>query len=269
LITIVYAIVNRSEPAWPLQTFTLLAVALVLLSVFSVVESRVRAPLVSPRIFRLGNLAVTNVIYMMLAAALLTCYCVVTLYLQTILHYSPLKVGLAFLPTSQVLAVFTLGFSHRLIIRFGIKPLIVIGLLLTAVGLALLALVPVSGSFSVDVVPGLLVASLGAGMSSNPLLLAALGDIDPRDSGLASGILGTVSTIGAALGLAVFLSVAAARTNALLVSGTGVLVALNSGYRLVIEICSGLTVVAALTSIAFLRTREGAPEQRGAYVRDC
>ena len=264
LMMALYAILNCNDPdGSSAQTLALLAIAAALLLFFLGIETRVRTPLMPLGFFHLGNLAVANIIYALLTAALLAWYCIVTLYLQIILKYSPLQVGLAFLPANQIMAAFALGLSHRLVIRFGIKSLIVIGLLFASAGLALFVLAPVDGKFVRDIFPGMLLVSIGVAMTSTPLFLAALSGIDPRDFGLASGVLGATSIMGAAFGLSVLITVAAARTNNLLASGATLLGALNSGYHFVFIICSVLMVAAASVGIMFLRTGEQRCSIRG------
>ena len=123
--------------------------------------------------------------------------------------YSPLQVGLSFLPANLVMAAFSLGLSAKLVMRFGIRAPLMIGLLVAACGLVLFARAPVDGSFATDVLPAMLLLGLGAGMAFNPVLLAAMSDVEPQDSGLASGVVNTSFMMGGALGLAVLASLAA------------------------------------------------------------
>ena len=134
------------------------------------------------------------------------------LYLQLVLGYSPLEVGLAFLPANLIMGAFSLGLSAKLVMRFGIRLPLVAGMGFVAAGLALFARAPVDGSFAVDVLPSMVILGVGIGIAMNPLLLAAMSDVKPEESGLASGIVNTSFMMGGALGLAVLASVAAART---------------------------------------------------------
>jgi MFS family permease len=142
-----------------------------------------------------------------------------------------MEVGLAFLPGNLIMGAFSLGLSAKLVMRFGLRLPLATGLSLAAVGLALFARAPVDGNFVVDVLPSMILLGLGAGMAFNPVLLAAMGDVEPSDAGLASGIVNTAFMMGGALGLAVLASLAAARTDTLLDSGDGQLVALTGGYH--------------------------------------
>src|SRR5207249_11194440 len=150
------------------ETLGLLAAAVVLLASFLFVESRVRAPLVPLALFRLRNLAIANVVGILWAAAMFAWFFLSALYLQLVLGYSPLEVGLAFLPANLIMGAFSLGLSAKLVMRFGIKKPIVTGMLLVAAGLALFTRAPVDGSFVVDVLPSMILLGIGAGMAFHP-----------------------------------------------------------------------------------------------------
>src|SRR5262249_41107992 len=209
----------------------LLAAASVLLGSFLVIEARTPAPLVPLSLFRRRNLSIANVVGVLWAAAMFAWFFLSALYLQLVLGYSPLQVGLAFLPANLIMAVLSLGLSAKLVMRFGIRAPLATGLLLAAVGLALFARAPADGSFVVDVLPNMILLRLGAGMAFNPVLLAAMNDVEPSEAGLASGVVNTSFMMGGALGLAILASVAASRSASLLASGEGQLTALTGGYH--------------------------------------
>jgi EmrB/QacA subfamily drug resistance transporter len=189
----------------------LLLVAGALLVGFVWWESRVAKaaqPLVPLSLLRRRNLTVSNVVGMLWAAAMFAWFFLSALYLQSVLGYSPLQVGLAFLPANVIMAVLSLGLSAKLVLRLGIRASLATGLLLAAAGLALFARAPVDGGFA-DVLPAMVLLGLGSGMAFNPLLLAAMSDVDPADAGLASGIVNTSFMMGGALGLAILAGVAA------------------------------------------------------------
>jgi EmrB/QacA subfamily drug resistance transporter len=232
LMLAVYAIVNGNEVGWAtLRTIGLLAFATVLLAAFLAIEARVRAPLVPLRLFRLRNIAVSNVVGVLWAGAMFAWFFLSALYLQLVLGYSPLQVGLAFLPANLIMATFSLGLSAKLVLRFGIRAPLAAGLLLAAFGLVLFARAPVDGNFAADVLPSMILLGLGAGMAFNPVLLAAMSDVQPGEAGLASGLVNTSFMMGGALGLAVLASLADSRTNDLLASGDDTLTALTGGYH--------------------------------------
>jgi hypothetical protein len=260
LMLAVYAIVNGNEAGWTsAQSIGLLAAAGVLLTLFLGIEARVRTPLMPLGLFRLRNLATANVVSVLWAAAMFAWFFISALYLQLVLGYSALQVGLAFLPANLIMAAFSLGLSAKLVMRFGIRPPLMAGLLLAAVGLVLFARAPADGNFAIDVLPGMLLLGLGAGVAFNPVLLAAMSDVHPSESGLASGVVNTSFMMGGALGLAALASLAAARTHDLLASGAGSLVALNGGYHAAFVVGAVFAGAAALLSAVLLRAKLQAP----------
>jgi EmrB/QacA subfamily drug resistance transporter len=257
LMLAVFAIVKGNEVGWvTARTLGLLAAAGALLAVFFWIESRSRSPLVPLRLFRLRNLSVSNGVGILWAAAMFAWFFLSALYLQLVLGYSPMEVGLAFLPANLIMAAFSLGLSARLVLRFGIKPPLVTGMLLVAGGLALFARAPVDGSFVVDVLPAMLVLGIGVGMAMNPVLLAAMSDVAPEEAGLASGVVNTAFMMGGALGLAVLASLAAWRTDELLAGGDGELAALTGGYQAAFIAGAIFATVAAGVAAALLRPGE-------------
>ncbi|MES2532870.1 MAG: DHA2 family efflux MFS transporter permease subunit [Pseudomonadota bacterium] len=255
LMLAVYAVVNGNEIGWTsAQTLGTLGAALALLLAFFAIESRVHAPLVPLGLFRRRNVATANVMGVLWAAAMFAWFFISALYLQLVLGYSPLQVGLAFLPANLIMAAFSLGLSARLVMRFGTRWPLAIGLLIAAAGLAWFARVPVDGRFATDVLPGMLLLGLGAGVAFNPMLLAAMSDVDPADSGLASGVVNTAFMMGGALGLAVLASLAAARTDGLLAAGTAPPLALNAGYRLAFSLGALSAAAAGLLGASFVRS---------------
>ena len=263
LMLAVYAIVDGNRAGWTsVQTTSLLGAAVVLLVLFLGIEARVREPLMPLRLFRLRNVAGANVVSVLWAAGMFTWFVIAALYMQHVLGYDPLQVGLAFLPADLVMAVFSAGLSARVVVRFGIRRPLWIGLLLGAAGLALFARAPVAGTFIVDVLPGMVLLGLGAGMAFNPVLLAAMSDVDSNESGLASGVVNTSFMMGGALGLAALASVADARTAELQRSGSEALAAINGGYQLAFLFGAVLTAAAAVLAALLLRPREQAESKQ-------
>ncbi len=159
-----------------------LAAAALALAAFAVIEGRTAAPLVPLRLFRMRNLTVASLTGVLWSASMFACFFLTTLYLQLVLHYSPLRTGLAFLPMNLVMSGLSAGAAARLVARFGIRPPLVTGLALAAAGLALLGHAPVGGHFATDVLPGALLLGIGAGTALPPLLLAVTGDLPPSES---------------------------------------------------------------------------------------
>jgi EmrB/QacA subfamily drug resistance transporter len=267
LMLAVYAIVNGNQTGWTSgQTLGLLAGAAALLAAFLGIEARVRSPLMPLALFRLRNVATANVVGVLWAAAMFAWFFISALYLQLVLGYSPLQVGLAFLPANLIMGAFSLGLSAKLVMRFGVRSPLATGLLLAAAGLVLFARAPVGGNFIVDVLPSMILLGFGAGMAFNPVLLAAMSDVQPSESGLASGVVNTAFMMGGALGLAVLASLAASRTDSLRASGHAPLDALNGGYHAALLVGALFALAAAAIGAALLRPNpagaqaEGAPE---------
>ena len=260
LMLAVYAIVNGNDKGWTsAQTLSMLAAAAVLLGAFLWIESRVESPLMPLRLFRLRNVAVTNTVGVLWAASMFAWFFLSALYLQLVLGYSPLQVGLTFLPANLIMGAFSLGLSAKLVMRFGYRKPLASGLLLAAAGLALFVRAPVDGNFVVDVLPSMILLGFGAGMAFNPVLLAAMGDVKPEESGLASGIVNTSFMMGGAVGLAILVSVAASRTTTLLSEGHGQHDALTGGYHIAFLVGAIFAAVAAVLGGTLLHEAAGAP----------
>jgi len=260
LLLAVYAVVNGNEAGWTsTQTIALLAGASVLFALFLAIEGQVQSPIVPLRLFRLRNLAIANVVGTLWAAAMFAWFFISALYLQLVLGYSALQVGLAFLPANIIMAVLSVGASAKLVSRYGLRVPLAAGLFVAAAGLALFARAPVDGSFAIDVLPGMMLLGIGAGIAFNPVLLAAMGDVAPSESGLASGVVNTSFMMGGSLGLAVLASVAAARTDDLLGMGAAQALALNDGYRLAFALGALFALGAALLGALLLRPQREAP----------
>lgn len=255
LLLAVYAIENGNQVGWLSQeTIVLLFTAFILLGIFLFIESRVKAPLMPLSLFKLRNVLTANVISVLWAASMFAWFFLSALYLQLILKYSPLQVGLSFLPPNLIMAVFSLGLSARMVMRFGIKKPLVFGLLLAGLGLALFVRAPVNGNFVYDVLPSMLLLGLGAGMAFNPVLLAAMNDVKPEESGLASGLVNTSFMMGGALGLAVLASIAASQTQKITMLHGDNLVALNNGYHMAFLVGACFSLLAAILGGVLLRT---------------
>ncbi|RQT19986.1 DHA2 family efflux MFS transporter permease subunit [Burkholderia contaminans] len=258
LMLAVYGIVGGNEAGWlSTQTVALIGAAAALLALFIAIEARAAHPLMPLSLFASRNVALANVIAVLWAAAMFAWFFLSALYMQRVLGYGPLQVGLAFLPANLIMAAFSLGLSARIVMRFGIRGPIAAGLLIAACGLALFSRAPVDGGFVWHVLPGMTLLGIGAGVAFNPMLLAAMSDVDPADSGLASGIVNTAFMMGGALGLAVLASLAAARTDALAATHAP-LDALNGGYHAAFAFGAAFAAAAALIGLALRIRQQGA-----------
>ncbi len=261
LLLAVYAVVNGEQAGWmSLETLGMIGGAVALLLAFLVIESRVTAPLVPLGLFRLRNIAVSNVIGVLWAAAMFAWFFLSALYMQLVLGYSPMQVGLAFLPSNLIMGAFSYSLSAWTVNRFGIRRPLAAGLGLAALGLALFAMAPADGSFVMHVLPAMLLLGVGAGMAFNPVLLAAMSDVEPKDSGLASGIVNTAFMMGGSLGLAVLASLAAAATKGALGAGVGAPEALTAGYSLAFWVGAACAGVGALLGLLLRERPHGAGE---------
>ncbi len=258
LLIATYAVVNGNQEGWlSTQTLTFIGVALLLLASFLVIEKRATSPLMPLSLFKLRNVATANVIGVLWAAAMFAWFFISALYLQSVLNYTPLQVGLAFLPANIIMGIFSLGLSAKLVIKFGIKKPLAVGLFVAAAGLALFARAPVDGNFIVDVLPSMILLGLGAGTAFNPMLLAAMSDVKPQDSGLASGIVNTAFMMGGALGLAILASLAASRTKTLLGDNHhDALTALAGGYHAAFITGALFAAIAATIGVVFLKPQK-------------
>ncbi|MCP9486297.1 MAG: MFS transporter [Gaiellaceae bacterium MAG52_C11] len=272
LMLAVYAIVNGNREGWTsVQTLGLLGAGAALLAVFLGIEARVRSPLMPLGLFRLRNVSVANVVGILWAGAMFAWFFISALYLQLVLGYSPLQVGLAFLPGNLIMGALSVGLSAKLVLRYGFRLPLATGLLLAAAGLVLFARAPVDGSFVVDIFPSMILLGLGAGMAFNPLMLAAMSDVEPSDAGLASGVVNTSFMMGGALGLAVLASLAASRTDTLVAAGGDSVGALNGGYHAAFLVGALFAAAAAALGALLLRSpqetpAEESPEASGALA---
>jgi len=261
LMLAVYAVVNGNQNGWTsTETIGLLLAAAALLAAFVGIESRVISPLMPLRLFRLRNVAVSQVVGVLWAAAMFASFFLTALYLQLVLGYKPLKVGLAFLPANLIMGFFSISLSAKLVMRYGLRKPLMVGLLFAAAALALLTRAPVGGHFLPDVLPAMILLGIGAGTAFNPVLLAAMGDVAPEESGLASGVVNTAFMMGGALGLAVLASIAASRSSHLLAGGSSQAAALVGGYHVAFAIGAVFAAGAGVIGGALLRPAQ-APAQ--------
>jgi EmrB/QacA subfamily drug resistance transporter len=268
LIIAVYAIVNGNQNGWTsATTLGLLGASVAALVLFLGIESRVRSPLVPLGLFKHRNISVSNIVGVLWAAAMFAWFFLSALYLQLVLGYSPLKVGLSFLPANLIMGAFSIGISAKLVMRFGFRKPLATGLLLAAAGLLLFVRAPVDGNFLVDVLPSMILLGFGAGIAFNPVLLAAMSDVEPSDSGLASGLVNTSFMMGGALGLAVLASIAASRSSSLRLGGAGELSALTGGYHLAFLVGAAFAAAAAVIGGTLLREAEPMAAHEPAHGR--
>lgn len=261
LVTAVYAIIGIGDNPLVL-TLGLLGLSALLLVAFSAVERRTAAPLVPPGIFSQSrNLVVSNVAMVLTVAGVVGWFFFSALYLQRVLAYDSFATGLAYLPGTIAIGALSYSAAARAVNRFGIKPMIAVGMGLMALGLLLFARAPVGGSFLVDVLPGMLVLGVGAAFAFMAVILASTVGVPESEAGLASGLVNTSQQVGGALGLAVLASLAAAYTGSV-ADTQDPTAALNSGYHLAFLASAFCLILGAFLATTMLRFPKEAPPQR-------
>jgi EmrB/QacA subfamily drug resistance transporter len=255
----VYTILGVAEEGWgSSQTLALGAVSLALLVVFVARQARVENPLMPLRLFRSRNVAGANLVQALLVVGMFGMFFLGALYMQQILGYDALQVGLAYLPTTAVMGAMSFRFTGQLNLRFGALATLVPAMVFVGAGLLLLARTPVDANYAVDLLPAMILIGLGAGLGFPSLMTLAMSGATASDSGLASGLVNTSVQVGGAIGLAVLATFATERTEALVADGESGAAALNSGYHLAYLIGAGLVIVAIAVAVSVLRS--GLPE---------
>jgi predicted MFS family arabinose efflux permease len=252
MLLLVYALVKAPDVGWgTTRTIAELAGALALLGVFVINEQRAKNPLAPLSIFRINGLGFANATQLVGFAGFLALFFFLTLYMQDVLGYSPIQTGAAWLPLCFAIAV-SASIAPQLIARVGTRPVIVVGALIIAGGLFWLSRIPVDGSYLADLLPGMLVLSLGAGAMFVSVLTAANAGVPAELAGLAASILNACQQVGGALGLAIFSALATSRTNHLLATHTPLAHALTSGFQR--ALLGGSIFIAASAVIALRAT---------------
>jgi EmrB/QacA subfamily drug resistance transporter len=251
----VYTILQVGEQGWgSTQTLALGGFSLALVAAFVVRQARIPNPLMPLRLFRSRNVVGANVVMALLVAGMFGMFFLGALYLQTILGYDPLEVGLAFVPSTIVMGTISLRYTERLNMRFGARATLLPGMVSIAAGLLLFARTPVDGNYLTDVVPAVVLIGLGAGLSFPSLMSLAMSGATQRDSGLASGLVNATVQVGGAVGLAVLATLATERTAGLRVDGEPAASALNSGYHLAYVVGAVLVLGAFAVALTVLRS---------------
>jgi EmrB/QacA subfamily drug resistance transporter len=258
MLLLIYALVRAPEIGWgAAETLTALALAATVLAAFVANERRVRNPLVPFSIFRIEGLAAANLTQLITFSGLYSMFFFLSLYMQSVLGYSPSHTGLAYLPLTAGFML-SAGIATPLVPRVGTKPVIAAGALVAAGGLYFLSHVPVDGTFLADLLPGILAVALGAGAVFTGVTTAATDGVPAEHAGIASGLLNASMQFGGALGLAVLSAVATDRTSAVLGSGGGLPVALTAGFQRAFLIGALVVLVAALVAVLAGVSRSGA-----------
>ena len=262
LMLLVYTIVApAAEDGWGAsRTLGFGAAALALLVAFVVREATARTPLIPLRIFRSRAVSGANAIQALTVVGMFGLFFMGALYLQQVLGYDPLEIGFAFLPTTLIMGTLSIGYTEKLVTRFGARRTLLPGLVLIAAGLLLFTRAPVDGDYVTHVLPVMILLGIGVGVCFPALLTIAMSGATQRDAGLASGLVNTTAQVGGALGLAVLATLAATRTGDLREAGRSTAAALNGGYHLAYLVGAGLVLVALAVAVAVLRPDHRAAE---------
>jgi EmrB/QacA subfamily drug resistance transporter len=276
LMLAVYTILGVSQHGWgSARTLLLAALSIALVAAFVYRQSRIEKPLMPLRLFHSRNVSGANIVIALLVVGMFGIFFLGALYMQLVLGYSPLEVGLAFLPGSLIMGLLSLGYTSKLNMRFGPRRVLITGLSFLLVAMLLFLRTPVDGNYITDLFPTMIFFGVGAGVAFPALMMLAMSGATPSDAGLASGLVNTAGQVGGAIGLALLATVSAERTQTLLADGKSALEALNGGYHLAYLIGASLTVVAIVAAVTILRDQspaemaaamhgEGAPESEGA-----
>jgi EmrB/QacA subfamily drug resistance transporter len=261
LMLLVYTIVDpAAELGWGAgRTLALGAASLVLLALFVVREATARTPLIPLEIFRSRNVSGANLIQVVSVAGMFGMFFMGALYLQNVLDYDALQTGLAFLPATVIMGGLSLGYSYKLVLRFGAKATLVPALGLISFALLLFTLAPVDGDYATHVLPVTVLLGIGAGLAFPALMTLAMSGVQPAEAGLASGLVNTTAQVGGALGLAVLATLATTRTGNLTAAGEPLEAALNGGYHLAFTIGALLLAAGIVVGLVVLESERTAP----------
>jgi EmrB/QacA subfamily drug resistance transporter len=267
LSILVYALVDAHQAGWgSFQTVGLLSLAAVLLIAFVAIELRAKAPLVPFRIFSLSTVTGANVTGLLIGASLFSMFFFISLYMQQVLGYGPLKAGVSYLPLAGTI-ILTAGVASQLVTRIGFKPVLLTGLLLVAVGLVWFAQVATNGSFTGDILGPSVVAAAGLGFAFVPVTIAAVWGVQASDAGLASGLINTSQQVGGALGLAVLATVANSRTTSLLSSGHTLRHALTLGFHAAFLTGAAFAILGFVLGLVLVRREDSRKHVEAALVQ--
>jgi EmrB/QacA subfamily drug resistance transporter len=263
----VYTILGAAEEGWGSgQTLIGGAISIALIAAFVSRQARVANPLVPLRLFRSRNVSGANLVQALLVVGMFGMFFLGALYMQRILGYDALQVGLAYLPLTVVMGTMSFRVTGQLNLKYGPQATLIPAIVSIAAGLVLLARTPIDATYAIDLLPSMILIGLGAGLGFPSLMTLAMSGATESDSGLASGLVNTSVQVGGAIGLAVLATLATNRTESLLADGESTASALNSGYHLAYLIGAGLALVAIAVAVGVLRARvpeivpEAAPE---------
>jgi EmrB/QacA subfamily drug resistance transporter len=261
LMLLVYALTRASQHGWATwETISLLTASAALIGAFFAVELRSKAPLLPLRIFRLRTLTGSNIAGLLMGAAIFSQFFLLTLYMQQVLHYSALKTGVAYIGLTLTIIAFS-AIGQALVTRFGVRPVLPTGLVLSTVALVLFARLPVHGHYFADLFPAFLISGLGLALAFVPMSIGALTGVQEADAGVASGLINTTQQIGGAVGVALATTIATSFTTHYVGDHAGASAfggaALTHGFEVAFYVLAGLAAAGALLSAVLI---EGKPK---------
>jgi EmrB/QacA subfamily drug resistance transporter len=261
LVVLVYAITQANSYGWgSAETIGFFAAGVALLAGFIGWETRARDPLMPLGIFRLRTLAGANVAGFVLGTSLFGMFLMLTLYMQQVLGYSPMRTGVSYLAVAGTAIIWS-GVASQLVTRIGVKPVLVAGQGFMMAGLLYFTQVDVGGSYLGDLLPGFLLIAVGMGFSFVPISIAALAGVRPSEAGLASGLFNTSQQIGGALGIAALSALATSTTESATRDGTGLPSALTDGFQAAFVAGAAVAFVGVLVALFVVRGRDLKQEQ--------
>jgi EmrB/QacA subfamily drug resistance transporter len=253
LSLLVYSLVNANSAGWAsAETLLLIGGAVALIAVFIVIERMTKAPLVPfPGIFRLRTIRGINIVGLLIAMALFSMFFFISLYMQQVLGFDALKTGFAYLPLAGGIIV-SAGIASTLVTRLGVKPVLILGMVLTAIGLIWFSQISVGGSYVSDILGPAIISSLGLGFAFVPMTIAAVAGVEPHEAGLASGLINTSQQVGGALGLAILAAVANSRRDSLVEAGSTLPSAMTEGFQTALMVGAGFAILGAILAVALI-----------------
>jgi MFS family permease len=264
----IYGMVTASSDGWSsAHTLGFLGLAVVLMAVFIALESRVSNPIMPLRILKLRTLTGSAVVRGLLIIGMFSTFFIGALYFEHVLHYSPVKTGLAFLPQTVAMAAMSTGISAWLVTRFGNKRVMYPAMALAAAGLLLFATAGPHADYFPRIFFAFLLIGLGAGTSFMPLIQIGMSEIPNQDAGLGSGIVNVSQQLAGAIGLAALGTIAENRSKSLLAAGHDVVNALADGYRLAMLIAAACVIIGLVLAPILLRTKES-PEEQASHIKE-
>jgi EmrB/QacA subfamily drug resistance transporter len=251
LSALVFALLDAESAGWgSAQTIGTLVAAALLLTAFVVIEQRARAPLVPFSIFRIRTITGANVVGLLIGCALFSMFFFISLYMQQVLGYSPIKAGLSYLPLA-VLIIISAGVASALVTKVGFKPILALGMLFIAIGLVWFAQVSADGTFLADILGPSCFAAVGLGFAFVPVTIAAVSGVEDREQGLASGLINTSQQVGGALGLAILAAIANG-----IINGSHDPAKLTEGFQAAFLVGAGFAVVGLIATLVLIRSSD-------------